>query len=176
MKAINRILGKASLIFAFFIVICLSANPVNAIAALTDSFTITAAENSTNSTAWNLKYSESENGFRITMVEKNGEKEYTVRSKFFEVAYILNKNGFGARMVKSGKALVPGQILEQVLNQDALKNQKLISDTQIDNQTALNLIASYLPDLINDNYKHLLQQISDIKKSLSHPKKDGFFL
>lgn len=153
----NRVLGRASLIFAFFTVICLSANPVNAIAALNDSFTITATENSVNSSTWNLKYSESENGFKITMLEKNGEKEYTVRSKFFEVAYILDKNGFGARMIKGGKAQVPGQILEQVLNQNELKNQKIISDAQIDNETALNLIASYLPDLVNDNYKHLIQ-------------------
>ena len=157
MKSINRVLGSASLVFAFFIVICLSANPVNAIAALNDSFTITAAENSANSSAWNLKYSESENGFKITMLEKNGEKEYTVRSKFFEVAYILNKNGFGAQLITSGKSQVPSQILDQIMNLNSLKNQKVISDVQIDNETALNLIASYLPDLINDNYKHLLQ-------------------
>jgi len=157
MKSINRVLGRASLVFAFFIVICLSANPVSATVALNDSFTITAAENSVNSSAWNLKYSESENGFKITMLEKNGVKEYSVRSKFFEVAYVLDKNGFGARMIKSGDAQVPGQILDQVINENELKNQKIISDTQIDNETALNLIASYLPDLINDNYKHLLQ-------------------
>ena len=157
MKSINRILGRASLVFAFFIVIGLSANPENANAALNDSFTITAAENTANSAVWNLKYSESENGFKITMLEKNGEKEYTVRSKFFEIDYILDKNGFGARMIKGGNVQVPGQILDQILNQDELKNQKVISDTQIDNETALNLIASYLPDLINDNYKQLLQ-------------------
>ncbi len=157
MKTIDRVLGRASLVFAFFIVICFSANPVSAFAALNDSFTITAAENSVNSSVWNLKYSESENGFKITMLEKNGEKEYTVRSKFFEVAYILDKTGFGAKMIKTGNAQVPSQILDQILNQDALKNQKVISDTQIDNETALNLIASYLPDLINNNYKHLLQ-------------------
>lgn len=157
MKTINRVLGRASLIFAFFIVICLSANPVNATAAGNNSFTITPAENSENSSAWNLKYSESENGFKITMTERNGEKEYTVRSKFFEIAYILDKNGFGARMIKPGKALVASQILDQVINQNELKNQKIISDTQIDNATALNLIASYMPDLINNNYKHLLQ-------------------
>jgi len=156
MKSINRVLGRASLVFVFFFVMCLSANPVNAMAALNDSFTITA-ENSVNSSVWNLKYSESENGFKITMLEKNGVKEYSVRSKFFEVAYVLDNNGFGARMIKSGDSQVPGQILEQVINQNELKNQKIISDTQIDNATALNLIASYLPDLINDNYKHLLQ-------------------
>ena len=157
MKSINRVLGRVSLVFAFFIVICLSANPVSAIAALNDGFTITAAENSVNSSAWNLKYSESENGFKITMLEKNGVKEYNVRSKFFEVAYVLDKNGFGARMIKSGEAQVPGQILDQIINENELKNQKIISDAQIDNETALNLIASYLPDLINNNYKHLLQ-------------------
>jgi len=157
MKSINRVLGRASLVFALFIVICLSANPVSATAALNDSFTITPAENSVNSSAWNLKYSESENGFKITMLEKNGVKEYNVRSKFFEVAYVLDENGFGARMIKSGDAQVPSQILDQVINQNELKNQKIISDTQIDNETALNLIASYLPDLINNSYKHLLQ-------------------
>ena len=157
MKSINRVLGSASLVFAFFIVICLSANPVNAIAALNDSFTITADENSENSTAWNLKYSESENAIKITMSENNGEKEYTVRSKFFEIAYVINKHGFGARMVKPGKAQVQYQILAQIINQDALKSQKVISDGEIDNKTALNLIASYLPDLINVNYKYLVQ-------------------
>jgi hypothetical protein len=157
MKSINRVLGSASLVFALFIVICLSAFPVNANAALNDSFTITAAENSANSSAWNLKYSESENGFKITMVEKNGEKQYVVRSKFFEVAYVLNKNGFGAQLIAKSNTQVPSQILDQVMNVNALKSQKIISDVQIDNEAALNLIASYLPDLINDNYKQLLQ-------------------
>ena len=157
MKSINRVLGKGSLIFSFFIVICLSVNPLSTTAAPNDSFTITATENSVNSLAWNLKYSESENAISITMSEKDGEKEYTVRSKFFEVAYVVNKNGFGARMIKAGKATVPVQILDQIINKDALNNQKIISDGQIDNATALNLIASYLPDLINDNYKHLVQ-------------------
>src|ERR1035437_787798 len=157
MKSINRILGRMSQVFVIIIVICLSTNPVNAIVALNDSFTITADENSENSSAWNLKYSESENAIKITMSENNGEKEYTVRSKFFEVAYVLNKHGFGARMVKTGKAQVQYQILEKIINQEALKNQKVISDSQIDNKTALNLIASYLPDLINVNYKYLVQ-------------------
>ena len=106
MKSVNRVLGRISQVFAFFIVIFLSANPVNAIAALNDGFTITSVENSENSSEWNLKYSESENAIKITMSENNGEKEYTVRSKFFEVAYVLNKHGFGARMVKAGKAQV----------------------------------------------------------------------
>ena len=145
------------MIFAFFIVICLVSVWGNATAAQNEGFTITAADNSVNSSVWNLKYSDSENSFKITISEKNGEKEYTVRSKFFEVAYVVNKNGFGARMVKAGKAQVPGEILKNIINPDALNNQKVICNEQINNETALNLIASYLPDLINDNYKYLMQ-------------------
>ena len=69
----------------------------------------------------------------------------------------MNKKGFGARMITAGKSQVPAQILENIINEDALKNQKIISTSEINNETALNLIASYLPDLINNNYKHLLQ-------------------
>lgn len=157
MKKLNRVLGGVSMVFAFFIVIGLDNVLGNVTAALKDSFTITAADNSVNSSVWNLKYSDSENSFKITISERNGEKEYTVRSKFFEVAYVVNKNGFGARMVKAGKAQVPGEILKNIINPDALNNQKVISNEQINNETALNLIASYLPDLINDNYKYLIQ-------------------
>lgn len=157
MKSISCILGKVSMIFVFSIAICLVGNPFNVTAAVTESFTITSADNSANSSAWDLKYSESENAFKITMSEIKGEREYTVRSKFFEIAYVVNKNGFGARMIKAGNAQVAGPILSQILNQNALGNQKVISSEQVDNATALNLIASYLPDLINANYKHLLQ-------------------
>lgn len=157
MKSINRVLGRTSIIFAFFIVIALVSISQSSTAAMTDSFTITAADNSTNTAVWDLKYTESENAIKITMSEKNGEKEYTVRSKFFEVAYVMNKNGFGARMVKANKSQVPFQITQSVINQKAMSNQKVISDASVTNEMALNLIASYLPDLINDNYKHLVQ-------------------
>ena len=157
MKSIHRVLGRASMIFAFIIVICQANVLGNPTTERINDFTITVADNLENSSAWNLKYSESENAIQITLSENNGEKEYTVRSKFLEVAYVLNKNGFGARLVKAGKSQVPAQILEKIINPDALKNQKVISTTQINNETALGLIASYLPDLINDNYKHLLK-------------------
>jgi len=156
MKTINRVLGRAMLILAFFTLICSSGVLGNVSFSGYENFSITA-DNSANSTGWNLRYSASENGFKITMSENNGDKEFTVRSKFFEIAYVLNKNGFGARMIRSGKSQVPVQILEQIINKDALKQQKVISDSSISNETALNLIASYLPDLINNNYKHLLQ-------------------
>ena len=156
MKTINRLLGRAMLILAFFTLICTGGVMGHESYSGNENFSITA-DNSANSTGWNLKYSASENAFKITMSENNGDKEFTVRSKFFEIAYVLNKNGFGARMIRPGKSLVPAQIIEQIINKDALKQQKVISDASISNETALNLIASYLPDLINNNYKHLLQ-------------------
>ena len=154
MKTFNQLLVRVVLIFAFFILIFQVTASANVSALQNDSFSITA-DNSLNTTGWNLKYPTSDNGFKITMAENSGEKEFTVRNKFFEVVYVLNKNGFGARMVKPGKSLVPAQILDQILNMEALKQQKVISDPSIDNETALNLIASYLPDLMNTNYKQL---------------------
>ena len=83
MKTINRVLGRVSMIFAFIIVasqVSFSGNPATSI---TDSFTITVADNSENSSSWNLKYSEAENAIKITMTEKKGEKEYTVKKQIF---------------------------------------------------------------------------------------------
>lgn len=156
MKSINRILGRAILTFGFFVMICHVIGQGKAYGALNANFTITATDNSVNASAWSLKYAESENAFTITMTDNHGEKIYNVRSKFIEVAYVMNKKGFGARLVKTGKAQVEYQILEKILNMDELGKQKVISAEPVNNETALNLIASYLPDLINDNYKHLL--------------------
>lgn len=157
MKTVNRILGRVSVIFACLMMLAQVSVSGNVGNSANDNFSITTADNSVNASAWNLKYATSENDFRITLEEKNGDKEYLVRSKFFEIAYILNKNGFGARMIRGNKMQVPAQILDKIINQEALKNQKVISDANTNNETALNLIASYLPDLINNNYKQLLQ-------------------
>ena len=156
MKKINCLLGRVVLIFVFIIITFHTNVRGEVSASSNNNFSITS-NNTINSSGWNLNYSASENGFKITLLENKGEKVFTVRSKFFEIAYVLNKNGFGARMIKGGQAEVPAQILNQILNEDALKQQKIISDASINDETALNLIASYLPDLININYKHLVR-------------------
>ena len=48
------------------------------------------------------------------------------------------------------------QISEAVINQNEIKKQQVILPGQVDDETALGLIASYLPNLLNDDYKHLL--------------------
>lgn len=156
MKTINRVLGRVVLIFTFIILTSQTSVWGEVSTVSNTNFSITS-NNTINSSGWNLNYSASENGFKITLLENKGEKVFTVRSKFFEIAYVLNKHGFGARMIKGGQSEVPSQILNQILNQDALKQQEIISDASINNEMALNLIASYLPDLININYKHLVR-------------------
>ncbi len=128
-------------------------------AGTADSYTITAVEVAANANinVWNLQYSDSDNALKIYLTEKNGEKEYLVRGKFIEVSYVVNKHGFGARPVKAGKAEVPAQILANVINSDKLNQQRIISQDQVDNETALNLIAGFLPELLNENYTHLLK-------------------
>jgi len=157
MKTISRIFGSSVIIFIITFVSTFAVNSNKAMAITGESFTITKAMNSTNVTTWNLNYSEAGSGIKILVSEKNGTTQFTVRSKFFEVAYIMNKNGFGARMVKGSDAQVPSQILSPILNEKALNNQRVITAEPLDNETALQLIASYLPDLINNSYKYLIQ-------------------
>lgn len=105
--------------------------------------------------AWVLSYVE-DSPIVITMHENKRCKTYIVRADHFEVAYECNKKGFGARHVNSSKSTVPYALTNTVINRDELVKQRIISPNQMDDNAALGLIATYLPDLINPNYKHLL--------------------
>ena len=158
MKTIICSVKKAMLTIAFMAIFSYSYTVV-AMGNTGESYTITAVETATNAavTTWDLQYSESGNSLKIFLTEKNGEKEYTVRGKFLEVSYVMNKNGFGARAVKNNKSVIPAEINSKVINGQQLIQQRIITPEQIDNEKALNLIAGFLPDLLNENYKHLLQ-------------------
>jgi hypothetical protein len=159
MKTIIISVQRVSLTIAVLAILIIVFTTKNAQASTIESYTITAVETAVNTSvnAWDLQYSESGNSLKIYMTEKNGEKEYIVRGEFIEVSYVLNKNGFGARPVKGSKSQVPAQILNNVMNSEKLNQQRIISQEQIDNDAALNLIAGFLPDLLNENYKHLLK-------------------
>ncbi|HYQ57213.1 MAG TPA: hypothetical protein VEP89_07675 [Draconibacterium sp.] len=64
--------------------------------------------------------------------------------------------GFGTRTVKKAWTKVDRRINQAVINQEQLKNQEIITSKKVDDKLALGLIASYLPDLLNDGYTHLL--------------------
>ncbi len=105
---------------------------------------------------WNVTYSNQEKPVTITLHQTGHSKEYIVRSEFFEVTYVLNKHGFGATRVSRSLQLVPEKINSSVINKQQLESQKILTTNQISEEYALQLIAAYLPDLLNEGYKHLL--------------------
>ena len=67
-----------------------------------------------------------------------------------------SSNGFGAKELRKSWSKVPKKISSAVINQEQLKRQEVITQSKVDDEKALGLIASFLPDLINDDYTHLL--------------------
>lgn len=105
---------------------------------------------------WTLSYSSNE--VPVTVVKRNTLEgtEYVVRSKHFEVSYASTADGFGVKELRKSWSTVPKKITKAVISQEEMKNQQVITPNKVNDDKALGLIASYLPDLINDGYTHLL--------------------
>jgi hypothetical protein len=72
------------------------------------------------------------------------------------VVYASDNNGFGVRKMDPSLKEVPETITSAVLNKQQMKNQKTLSTKDVSDAYALELIASHLPDLLNDPYLHLI--------------------
>ena len=105
---------------------------------------------------WTLSYSEKEVPVTVVKHKTIDGCEYVVHSKFFEVSYTTTADGFGVKEVRNSWRSVPKSITKAVLSQEEMENQQVITPNKVDDEKALGLIASYLPDLINDGYTHLL--------------------
>jgi hypothetical protein len=105
---------------------------------------------------WKLSYSSNE--IPVTVVKRKTFEgvEYVVSSEFFEVSYAVTSKGFGTKMVRRAWCNVPRKICRAVIDQEQMKRQEVITPNKVDDETALGLIACYLPDLLNDGYTHLL--------------------
>ena len=105
---------------------------------------------------WNLKYNNQE--VPVTVVKRNviDGTEYLVSSEYFEVSYLASSTGFGTKSVRNSWSNVPKQITNAVICKKEMKKQFVITPNKVDDQKALELIANYLPDLINDGYEHVL--------------------
>jgi len=105
---------------------------------------------------WTLSYSVNEEP--VTVVKRNTLEgtEYVVHSKHFEVSYATTANGFGAKATRRAWSDVPRKISKAVISQEELARQEILTPNKVNDEKALGLIASYLPDLINDGYTHLL--------------------
>jgi uncharacterized membrane protein YvbJ len=105
---------------------------------------------------WTISYSGQEKPVTIALRSVANGKEYVVRSEFFEVIYASDKNGFGVKKIHTSLKEVPGKINASVLNKQQMQNQKILTPNSVSDDYALGLIASYLPDLLNEGYKHLI--------------------
>lgn len=106
--------------------------------------------------SWEIAYGESKTPVHVFLKETKKGQEYTVRTKYFEVKYVNGSQGFGVRMVYGTESTVSESLNAAVLNQTQLNSQKCISNEAIGNDKVLEMIASYLPDLINEQYNSIL--------------------
>lgn len=105
--------------------------------------------------AWKLSYDENKPAIVIELFNTKKGKTFIVRTDYFEVAYVSSSTGFGARKVKISESKVPDSLTSQVISADELARQRILSTEEVDEKTAVELIAAYLPDLVNSGYKHL---------------------
>ena len=105
---------------------------------------------------WTLSYSKDEAPVTVVKRKTVDGIEYVVQSNYFAVSYASTVKGFGAKEVRKAWTNVPRKISKAVINGEELARQEIITPNKVDDKMALGLIASYLPDLLNDSYTHLL--------------------
>lgn len=105
---------------------------------------------------WKLSFSKQEIPVTVAMRPVENGTEYIVRSEFFEVIYAADKKGFGVRKMHSFLKGVPDEINYSILNEQQMQQQKILTPNKVSDEVALGLISSYLPDLLNEDYKHLI--------------------
>ena len=106
--------------------------------------------------SWVIAYGESSTPVHVFLKETKKGQEYVVRSSYFEVKYVNGAQGFGVKMINGSESTVSESLNSAVLNQTNLNNQKQISSQALENDKVLEMIASYLPDLINEQYSNIL--------------------
>lgn len=106
--------------------------------------------------SWEIAYGESVTPVRVLMKETKKGQEYLVRTKYFEVKYVNGAQGFGVKLLSGSESTVNAALNAAVLNARQLQNQKCISAQAVESDKVLEMIASYLPDLINEKYSSIL--------------------
>ncbi|HAH26013.1 MAG TPA: hypothetical protein DCL77_20010 [Prolixibacteraceae bacterium] len=105
---------------------------------------------------WVIAYGESKNPVHVYLKETRKGQEYLVRSNYFEVKYVNGPQGFGVKSTNASESSVSESLNSAVLNQEGLNNQKRFSEEAIGSDKVLDMIASYLPDLLNEQYNSIL--------------------
>lgn len=105
---------------------------------------------------WKLSFSKQEMPVTVALRPVGNGTEYVVRSEFFEIIYASDRNGFGVRKMHPSLRAVPGLINYAVLNKQQMQQQRILTPHKVSDEFALGLITSYLPDLLNEDYRHLI--------------------
>lgn len=106
--------------------------------------------------SWDITYGESKTPVQVLLRETKKGQEYFVRTKYFEVKYVNGNNGFGVKLIYGSESTVSESLNEAVLNKNKLASQKIISAVKISDDSILETIASFLPELINEQYVSIL--------------------
>ncbi|MBN1769090.1 MAG: hypothetical protein JXR50_03435 [Prolixibacteraceae bacterium] len=146
-----------SILFFFF---ALNAS-AKSIIKETNTFTITTNEDIQQPAgeainSWVIEYGGNDSRIEVFKNTTRKGEEYLVRNASFEVRYINTDKGFGVKWVNNKQSDVPFEITRVVINEHEMKNQSLLSAKPLSEKKALDYIASFVPYLLNENYKHLL--------------------
>lgn len=106
--------------------------------------------------SWTIVYGESSRPVTVILKQTKSGDEYIVRNNYFEVKYVNGAKGFGVREVRGTDTRVPADLNLKVLNSSQMNSQRIISPAKVDDQHVVEMIATYLPDLINDEFKNIL--------------------
>ena len=105
---------------------------------------------------WTINYSELNKPVTITLHTVPTGKEYVVRSNYLEVVYASDKLGFGVRNMKPSLKEVPEKFTSFILNKKEMKAHRVITRNKVSDEAALEMIARHLPELLNEQYLHLI--------------------
>ncbi|WP_372774670.1 hypothetical protein [Mangrovibacterium sp.] len=132
----------------------------SSLGAFNDTFKISADATAVSSKnvakSWNIVYGDSNRPVRVFLKQTKSGDEYIVRCGYFEVKYVNGSKGFGVREIHGSDQTVPADLNYKVLNSIKLNSQKIISGSKIEDAQVLEMIASFLPELVNDEFKNIL--------------------
>jgi RNAse (barnase) inhibitor barstar len=155
---------KTTRIFFSLILVALTVLATNSYAssneAFNDNYKIStvdvAAQNADAAKCWDIVYGDSNRPVKVFLKETKKGDEYIVRTNYFEVKYVNGAKGFGVRELSGSEQRVPADLNYKVINLNNLNNQKIISGTKVADNDVLEMIASFLPELVNEQYKTIL--------------------
>lgn len=105
---------------------------------------------------YEISYSNSSEKLNVEVCPEKEECCYLIRSPKVELMYVCNKTGFGLRKMPQNLQSMNTSVYCNYLQNEAFKNQSLLTVNQKDAKEALGLIACFLPEVINVESRNLV--------------------